>query len=342
MDKDYPQLMKEFNVVGLSAVFIEDGKISQQKNLGKLQQNAAAEVSNNTIFNTCSISKLFTAILTLILVSEGKLHLDENIQYYLTSWRVPKNQYTKKKPITLRHLLSHQGGFIDPDNSFPPLDSKAGFPPMKDLLEGKTVYLQQPCAPEYDLEKEYNYSDTGYCIIQQLIEEVCGRNFADVLEEKLLRPLGLEHTFVNPLPADPLNSDIATGHDKAGNPIPHEQTIYPFPAAAGVWTSPSDLAQVLVMLLQAFRGEGDFSLPKNLVQEMFSEQCDKDWIGLGVFLDHENDELEISSLGWGVGFQSLLAAEPKQGRGLIVLTNSDLGVHQLNGIIGEIYHTWRI
>ena len=58
-----------------------------------------------------------------------------------------------------------------------------------------------------------------------------------------------------------------------------------------------------------------------------------------MFLDGSEKEIEVSSLGWGVGFQCMMVAYPYLGKGAIIMTNTDLGVHQLKGMIGEIYST---
>lgn len=72
---------------------------------------------------------------------------------------------------------------------------------------------------------------------------------------------------------------------------------------------------------------------------MITSQGCKEWTGLGVFLDGSQHELKISSLGWGVGFQCMMVAYPYLEKGAVIMTNTDLGVHQLKGIIGEIFNS---
>lgn len=69
---------------------------------------------------------------------------------------------------------------------------------------------------------------------------------------------------------------------------------------------------------------------------MISPQGCTKWTGLGVFLEYSNEDLQIHSLGWGVGFQCMMVCNPYRGNGAVIITNSDLGVHQKDGIIGEI------
>ena len=69
---------------------------------------------------------------------------------------------------------------------------------------------------------------------------------------------------------------------------------------------------------------------------MISPQGCSKWTGLGVFLDDSNEDLQMYSLGWGVGFQCMMVSYPYRGNGAIIMTNADLGVHQTEGIIGDV------
>jgi len=63
-------------------------------------------------------------------------------------------------------------------------------------------------------------------------------------------------------------------------------------------------------------------------------------MGLGVFLDGAGEQLEISSLGWGVGYQCMLVAYPHLDKGFVAMINTDTGVHQMQGLLGEIYRSF--
>src|SRR5690606_1062936 len=110
-----------------------------------------------------------------------------------------------------------------------------------------------------------------------------------------------------------------------------------YPAASGLWTTSSDLAKLVLELLHAVHGNSTLGISVNSVNEMISPQGGKDWTGLGVFLGESGNGLEVSSLGWGVGFQCMMVAKPHIGIGTVIMTNAELGVHQMEGLIGEIY-----
>jgi CubicO group peptidase (beta-lactamase class C family) len=107
--------------------------------------------------------------------------------------------------------------------------------------------------------------------------------------------------------------------------------IYPYPAAAGLWSTPTDIASMVIEIISSLNGTSKLGISRRLITEMITPQT-----GLGVFLDNSDQKLKISSLGWGKGFQCMMIASPYSGTGAVIMTNSDLGVHQSKGIIGEI------
>ncbi len=132
------------------------------------------------------------------------------------------------------------------------------------------------------------------------------------------------------------NDRFACGHNKDGNVVDGKYPFYPYSAAAGIWSTPTDLAALVMEIIHSLQGNSKLGLSPKIIKEMISSQGCSQWTGLGVFLDNSNQEIEISSLGWGVGFQCLMISYPHRGTGAVIMTNSDLGVHQNEGIIGEI------
>ncbi|HDR6492950.1 TPA: penicillin-binding protein, partial [Bacillus thuringiensis] len=97
----------------------------------------------------------------------------------------------------------------------------------------------------------------------------------------------------------------------------------------------TNLSALVIEIIHSLQGKGKLKLSQKFVLDMISPQGCSKWTGLGVFLDDSNEELQIYSLGWGVGFQCMMVCYPYCGNGAVIMTNSDLGVHQMEGIIGE-------
>ncbi|MGP4040925.1 serine hydrolase domain-containing protein [Gracilibacillus sp. D59] len=331
--------MKDYNVPGLSISLLENGQISGIENFGILEEVSSRKVNENSIFSACSISKFLTAMLAMKLVEEGYLDLDDNVNQRLVSWIVPDNKYTKSKKVTLRNLLSHHSGIKDPEGSFAELNSKNGYPSMIELLKGDTPYCKVPIEVKCQPDSKFHYSDAGFCIIQQLIEDVTKKPFQQVMNEYIFVPIGMENSYFKIKMMETERENYACGHNRNGELVEGKYPIYPYPASSGLWSTSLDLAESVLELMNAVKGESKVGISESLAREMITPQCGKSWTGLGVFLEGTEKELEITSLGWGVGFQCMMVALPNLGKGAVIMTNAELGVHQMKGIIGEIYNS---
>ncbi|MCG3418127.1 serine hydrolase domain-containing protein [Oceanobacillus jordanicus] len=341
-DIDIPKQMKHYNVPGLSLTLIENNQISITENYGVLEARENKNVTTDSIFSACSINKFLTAMLVVKLTEQGLLDLDEDVNEKLVSWKVPRNAFSKNKKVTLRNLLSHQSGIIDPKGSFTELDSTIGSPSMFDLLAGNTPCCKESIEVTYEPESEFHYSDAGYCIIQQLVEDVTKKSFQQVVNEFLFKPLAMENSTLDMKRIATNSEDFSCGHYKYGEVVEGKYPIYPYPAASGLWTNSIDLAKLAIELMNALKGESKIGISARRAKEIISPQGGKAWSGLGVFLEGSEKEFEITSLGWGIGFQCMMVLFPNMEKGAVIMTNAELGVHQMEGIIGEIYTSLKI
>lgn len=329
-----PERMKHYNVAGLSVSVIKDSQISQIDNYGVLEAGTSKIVNNHSLFSACSISKFLTAVLVMVLSEQGILDLDEDVNNRLTSWKIPNNYLTKKKGVTLRNLLCHQSGIQDPKDSF--IERKdTVLPTMEEILTGETPYCQSPIEVQYEPESDFQYSDAGYCIIQLLIEDVTGKQIEEIIEEFIFQPLKMANSRY-PSRISDISHNYCCGHDKYGNVMQEKYPLYPYPAAAGLWTTAADLSLLVIEVMNALDDQSKIGISPTAARELITAQGCRSWTGLGVFLEGG----EISSLGWGSGFQCMMVAYPKLRRGLIIMTNGNTGVHQFKGIIGEIYDSY--
>ncbi|NGP46832.1 beta-lactamase family protein [Bacillaceae bacterium SIJ1] len=331
--------MKHDNVPDLSIPLIEHGQISCTENYGLLEVGSNKKVNKDSMFSACSISKFLTAMLVMKLTEQGLLELDEDVNTRLMSWKVPENDLTKSKRVTLRNLLSHQSGIIDPENSFVELNFVTRIPSMVELLAGKTFYSEHSIEVRYEPEGEFHYSDAGFCLIQQLIEDVTEKPFHRVMHELIFEPLNMSHSKLNTTMLELDKKVSACGHDKNGKLVDGKYPIYPYPASSGLWTTSLDLARLVLELINVVKGKSNIGISTSLAKEMITSQRGKNWTGLGVFLEGSAKQLEMTSLGWGIGFQCMAVAFPYLEKGAVIMTNAELGVHQMEGVIGEIYQS---
>ncbi|UHA74340.1 serine hydrolase domain-containing protein [Paenibacillus sp. 481] len=343
MDLNVVERMRHHHVSGVSIALIRNGVISMTQGFGVLDNESPTHTATNmidhhTIFNACSISKFLTSVLVLTLVDQGILDLDEDVNRRLVSWKVPHNEFTHSKKVTLRNLLSHQSGIMDPVGSFRVLDDSEGIPTMAMLLGGNTSYCKELIEVKYVPESDFQYSDAGFCVIQLVIEDVCNQPFIQVMDELVFRPLNMSNSTYIQAASEVINKPFCCGHDKNGQGVNDKYAINPYPAAAGLWTTPTDLATLVIEMMNSLTDNRHSRLPNRLIKQLLIPQGCKEWAGLGLFLDGSEHEIEVSSLGWGVGFQCMMVAYPYLGTGAVIMTNTDLGIHQLKGIIGEIFN----
>lgn len=332
-------LMEKYKVPGLGLSLIKNGEVTLAEGFGILEAETNNETDSDTLFNACSISKLATSLLALKLVSEEVLNLDKDVNQMLTSWKVPDSSFTSHKKVTIRTILSHQSGIIDPKGSFQNLSPTQGIPSIVDLLEGTTPYCTEPIAVKYEPESDFHYSDAGFCILEQLMEDVSGKPFKLLMHQLLFDALHMAHSTYEPNSFSKSRLRLASGHDKNRTIVAGKHPIYPYAAASGLWSTPKDLALLVLELIAGTNGRGHLGISEKLMQQMFTPQGSAKWTGLGLFLDKSGREIEISSLGWGVGFQCMLVAYPYLETGAVIMINKDAGIHQLQGIIGEVYRS---
>jgi CubicO group peptidase (beta-lactamase class C family) len=257
-------------------------------------------------------SYLFAAII-------GVLGLDVDVNEYLNSWQVQPNKYTAESPVTLRGLLGHNAGVTV--HGFPGYVSGEEVPTAVGVLAGKgnTDPVRVVSVPG----ERYRYSGGGYTIAQVLLEDLTGEPFHSVMEAEVLDPVGMsESTFEQPLP-DRLAAVAALGHGEDGAPIQGRWRTYPEQAAAGLWTTPTELARFLLDLRGAYLGRSDAALEPAIVREMLSRGLGGRGLGFGVA--GTGDTFRISHGGGNRGYRSFMVLYPVTGDGVVVMTNAEGG-----------------
>jgi CubicO group peptidase (beta-lactamase class C family) len=156
-----------------------------------------------------------------------------------------------------------------------------------------------------------------------MLTDATGQSFADMMTGLVLRPAGMTRSsFVQPLPATAATK-AAVAHLGNGKPVPGRYHLYPEMAAAGLWTTPSDLARWAGELGAAYNGEKGRLLSPAMARQMLTP--DKgDW-GLGLGVRREGETVRFSHSGANEGFRSLMIVDPVRGDGLVLMANSDSG-----------------
>jgi CubicO group peptidase (beta-lactamase class C family) len=309
--------MNFYHVPGVSIALIDGGKIDWARGYGLTSSNGGKPVDAETPFQAASISKHVAAMVALHLVDEGKLSLDEDVNLKLRSWKVPENEFTKTEKVTLRRLLNHSAGLTV--HGFPGYEAGKPVPTLVELLDGKPPANTEAIRVDVTPGTIWRYSGGGYEVMQELVLDVSGeKSLPKLAKEFVLGPLGMTHsTYEQPLPKES-EGNAATAHDGKGRPLDGKYHTYPEMTAAGLWTTPSDLARV-VLELQT----GGHVLKPATQREMLTKVLGD--YGLGLSLAETDGQKSFSHGGSNAGFQCMMFAYLTGGRGAVVMTNGDGG-----------------
>ncbi len=316
--------MKERRVNGVSVAVVNNGKIEWMKGYGiKDADNTADSVSPGTLFQLASIGKIITTLAALHLVKEEKISLDEDVNNKLKSWKVPDNQFTSEKKVTLRTLLSHSAGLTD-DYGFEGYYPSATIPSLQQVLNAeKPANNKKKLVPAAVPGSKERYSGGGFIIIQQLIEDITGMPFRQYVERVVFQPISMTNTTYDHQPDINLKKDIARGHQANGKTDKKRKyNVYPEMAAAGPWTTAEDAAKLLIEIQKESNGQSELVLNTALTKEMLTPQINN--TGLGMHLLGSDKCLSFWHSGNNAGYVALLYGIT-EGKGAVVLTNSDGG-----------------
>jgi CubicO group peptidase (beta-lactamase class C family) len=276
------------------------------------------------LFQAGSISKPVAAVAVLRLVESGTLNLDADVNQYLKTWKVPDDQFTEKRKVTLRELLTHTAGVTV--HGFPGYAAGEQVPTLVQVLNGEKPANTAPIRVDVEPGTIWRYSGGGFVIVQQLLEDVTGKPFPQLMQQMVLGPMGMVHsTYQQPLPSGRL-AEAATPYDGADKPIPGGPHTYPEMAPAGLWTTPSDLAQYALELQKALAGQSKV-LSSSIAEQMMTRGMGG-W-GLGIEVGGSKEFPYFTHGGVNDGYVSNLTAYDR-GDGVVVMTNAYPG-----GLVAE-------
>lgn len=311
-----PELMQRYDVAGLGLALIERGEVTWMSSWGTA--NGSRPLEQDALFRVESISKPVTAWGVMRLVERGAVDLDAPVAGYLKGWSFPPSGRSTTS-ITVRELLTHTAGLPLGDFSAR-FDPRA---PVPDLRSHLTVEAR----PIGAAGTHFMYSDTGFNLLELLIEEVSGERFADFMRREVLSPLGMTSARFEWTPG--LAKKIPEGHDLNGAAVPFY--VYPAHASGGLLATVSDVARFAQAgLSPAFRSDHQV-LENSSIALLHAPQVPTGGplrfvspaYGLGHFVEPLSDgRRSVWHGGQGYGWMSHFQVIPDSGDGIVLLSNS--------------------
>jgi CubicO group peptidase (beta-lactamase class C family) len=323
--------MAHYKVPGMSIAVIQNNEIVWARGYGVGEAKGKA-VTSDTLFQAASISKTLTTVAALRLVQDGKMELDGELNKYLTSWKIPENEFTKKKQPTVRNAVTHSAGFNV--HGFPGYAAGDKVPSLVEVLSGKRPANTPAIRVEFEPGSKFAYSGGGFCVLQQALIDVGGKPFPKLMDELVLTPAGMKNSsFEQPLAKG--SQPVAAVGNQKGSPIAGKWHTYPEMAAAGLWTTPSDLARFAIAIQRSAKGDSDAILSPKLIKEMLTPQIGNQ--GLGFNLGGQGKGLFFTHNGVNAGFECLLIGYAESGHGAVIMCNAN----DAGGLIQEMVQSIR-
>ena len=317
--------MRHYDVPGISIALIRNYQLVWVKALGNKTKSPISPVSTESLFQAGSISKPITAISVLRQAETGHLSLDTPVNQLLTSWKIPASAYTETTPVLVRHLLNHTAGLTV--HGFAGYRVEDQVPDLLNILDGEPpansakLVVNRPVGNSYS----YRYSGGGYTVLEQLLEDHFKSDFTHFMQENVLSIMNLKHsTFEQPL-AEMKWSQIAWGYPRQSQKPRGQFYIHPEQAAAGLWTTAGELAQVIIELQKSLKDDSGKLLTQQSAKSMLHpavygiQGSSVYGIGLGIFVN----DFYFLHAGWNEGYSSKFIAHQEKGYGLVVLTNAN-------------------
>jgi CubicO group peptidase (beta-lactamase class C family) len=309
------EALKLLDIPSASLALIDEGRIAFASAYGK-------DATPDTVYQAASLSKFVAAIGAMRLVEDGTLDLDQDVNDKLTSWRVPSNALDAAHKVTLRGLLSMTGGIGVP--GFLGYEAGASLPTLVEILDGAPPANSPPVTLIAVPGSAYHYSGGGYEIAETLMQDATGKPFPQVMQDLVLGPMGMTASSFDQPPSAAFAARAVSGHFGDGTELPGRWHVFPEHAAAGLWSTPTDLAKLLVELSDVWQGLSSIFLRRQTLAEMLTPQNGGPY-GLGAAIAGEGASLVLMKRGQNVGYQGYLILYPASGQGIVVMTNSDNG-----------------
>lgn len=318
--------MQHWKVPGLSIALVNDGKLEWVRAYGVLAAGDTQPLRVDTPLQAASISKLAVAAALLHQVQQGALDLDADLRPRLKDLQLGTEIV---EPLTIRHLLSHTAG--------------AGGAGLSGYSAGQTVPVlslalrgQPPAnSPPLQLKGKpgatYRYSSSAYGLLQWVVAGDSSDDFEKLMQGHLLNPLRMTHSSFRQ-PESP--AKVARGHDLSGLPLKSGWHVYPELAAAGLWSTPADLAQLILEIQKAAAGQTNKLFSAPIAKQMLTPVLGG--YGLGVELGQTSGQAHFSHSGSNAGYKSQLFAYRDSGRGVVIMTNGDYGTPLIEEVLRSV------
>ncbi len=339
-DTFYQKELKDAGIVGSSFVFLKDNKLVVEKHYGSANLEKKQPVDANTIYHWASNTKPFTALAIMQLRDRGLLKLDDPVTKYLPELIEVHNKFGSMDEITIRHLMTHSGGFRNPTW---PWDKGEDWEPFEPTEYSQLVAMLPFTEILFKPGSKFSYSNPAIIFLGRIIEKVSGDDYEVYVDKNILKPLGMHSSYFDATPYHLLKNRSHSYYIRDG-----KRTEGRFDANTGITVSNSglnspisDMVKYLKFLVGTRSGSGsdgilyDTVLKRSSLEEMWKPQlpttADANGntgfttdIGLIYFLNRRDGRTFIGHGGDQNGFISYIDFEPATRQASIIVFNTNV------------------
>jgi CubicO group peptidase (beta-lactamase class C family) len=330
IDSLVKEVLKTFDVPGISVGIIKDGKLVHAKGYGVRSLKNNLPMDENTLVGIASNSKAFTSAAIAMLIDEGKMKWDDKVRDYIPNFKMYDPYVTDA--FTVRDLLTHRSGLGlgSGDLMF--------FPDGGSFTRDEMIHNLRYLKPVSEFRTKYDYDNNLYIVAGEVIAKVSGMSWEEFIEQRMMKPLGI-NTSKASYDRVSNNSNIIDAHAPADGKvimIPHDWNPVAN-AAGGIVSNITDLSKWLIMQMNDGKyGESKKLFSKEMHDEMWSPQTiikagagayntHFAAYGLGWFLSDVKGYKQVTHTGGLAGTVTQITLLPELKLGIIVLTNQQSG-----------------
>jgi CubicO group peptidase (beta-lactamase class C family) len=317
------QLLDHYHVPSVSVAVVNEFGVGWTKAWGVADAESGENATGETLYQAASASKPVAAVASLKATQLGLFDLDQDVNTILKSWKLPDAPFGGGPAVTPRMLMSHTAGLGD-EFGFPGHDPFHQLPTVVQVLDGQPPSPLPAVRPVRPAMTAYQYSGGGVEIEQVALTDTVGTAFPQLMHDWVLEPIGMAmSTFEQPLPPE-IEHQAAHAHDKDGAAMNARWRIYPEQAAAGLWTTPGDLAKFVVEVQRTLAGQSSRVLDRETMRNMITP------VGVGPFavgflVSQKGEGWYFEHGGENWGFNAQVIGHITKGYGAVIMTNGDNG-----------------
>lgn len=321
--KGITELFKKYKIPGASIATIQDEKIIWTQVLGDRDISNHQPIETNTLFQACSITKTLTSVTVMQVLNKYNISLDAPVNHYLKRWKIPDNRFTKGHPVTIRMLLNHTAAISNPypDGGYA---YNAKLPTLTQVFLGQPPATNPPLRVTNTPGEKYSYCNGCYAILQMFLEDITSKNYPELLQENILRPLNMTNSYFD-------NKLFTESPDKVA--LPYDANLVRFTKApitnpiystGLLWTTPTDLAKFIIAFQKSLNTNYRF-IPRKTAF-LLANPSSTSTRGLGFFISNKDDKEQkdghyFMHTGNNIGYLTLLIGSRDGKNGAVIMIN---------------------